>query len=178
MFSNIDKSIFFIASFSPLWAIMIVGHMLNNYANQHSWMASLILSAVVAFSIVFVVRKFRALRRSTNPKCVKVTKVREITVEYIPYVISYLFPILVQFDDLSRIVTVLAAIVLVAILYIKTRMVLTNPALLIAGFRLYEVNAVSYARPFIIISKRYPAEDVWIRDMDHDLCIEQKRQDH
>ena len=98
--------------------------------------------------------------------------------EYIPYIISCLFPILVQLDDPSRIVTVLAAIVLVAILYIKTRMVLTNPALLIAGFRLYEVNAVNYARPFIIISKRYPVEDVWIRDMDHDLCIEQKRHDH
>ena len=178
MFSNIDKSLFFIASFSPLWAIMIISYMVDNSTNLYSWIVSLILSGIILVSIFVVRRKFRTLRGSSNSKRVEVTQTREITAEYVPYIMAYLFPIFIQFDDASRIITGLLAIGFVAMLYIKTRLVLTNPALLLVGFRLYEVHAKNYERPFIIISKHYPAGDTDVRDMAHDLCIEKKPENH
>ena len=174
MFGNIDKSMLFVASFSPLWAIMIVGHMLDNHADHNSWIVSLVLSAAVAFSIVFVVRKFRAIRRSTNPKHIEVTRARETTVGLAPYIMVYMFSILVQVDDPSGFFVMFATMSLVGIIYVRTGMVLTNPAFIIAGFRIYEVDADDYARPFIIISKQHPAGGIWVRDCHHDLCIEQE----
>ena len=178
MLSGIDKYMFFIASFSPLWIIMMVGYALDNQASQYLWPAVTIPSAATTVSVLLIVRKFRALRRSTNAKKIKVEEAHEVTVKYIPYIMSYLFLILVEIDDLGTLVVVVASLALVGTLYVKTSMVLTNPALLLVGFRVYKVRATDYDRPITIISKRYPENTVKVRDVDHDLCITQKKQNH
>ena len=174
--SGIDKYLFFIASFSPLWIIMTVGYAIDNQAFQYLWLAVAVPSTATTISILLVVRKFHALRRSTNAKKIKVEKAHEVTVKYIPYIMSYLFLILVEINDLGTLVVVVASLALVGTLYVKTRMVLINPALLLVGFRVYKVRATNYDRPIMIISKRYPENIMNVRDIDHDLCIVQKKQ--
>jgi len=134
----------------------------------------IITSTIIVISILLTIRKFRTMRRSTNSKEIKIEKSREITMDYIPYIISYLFPILTEVDSLSTLFVVVAAMTLVGILYVKTRMVFTNPALILAGFRVYEIESNDYARPIKIIAKNHLKTTIHVRDMDHDLCIEQK----
>ena len=83
-----------------------------------------------------------------------------------------------EIDDLGTLVVMVTSLALVGTLYVKTRMVLTNPALLLVGFRVYEMRATDYDRPITIISKRYPENTVKARDADYDLCIAQKKQNH
>lgn len=156
---------------------MIIGHILENSMNLYSGIVVLGLSVGIIYSLYATTKKFHKLRQSTNAKVLKIKKVREITPEYIPYIMACLFPVLVQFEDISRLFTVIAAIVLVMVLYAKTRMVLTNPSLIIVGFKFYEVHATDYTNPLIVISKRYPEGNFRVRDMDHDLCLEQKCQE-
>ena len=174
MLGTVDKSLFFIASFSPLWVIMMIRYLMDNYYEQYVLIPIIIPLVIITISILLTVRKFRTLRRSTNSEEIKVKKSKEITSEYIPYIISYLFPILTVIDDIGTLFAVLAAMTLVGILYVKTRMVFTNPALILAGFRIYEIESDDYARPIKIIAKKYPGTTIVVRDMDHDLCIEQK----
>jgi len=174
MLGTVDKSLFFIASFSPLWVIMMIRYLMDNYDEPYVLITIIIPLVIIIISILLTVRKFKTLRRSTNSEKIKVEKSKEITSEYIPYIVSYLFPILTVIDGISTLFTVLAAMTLVGILYVKTRMVFTNPALILAGFRIYEIESKNYARPIKIIAKKHPETTVVVRDMDHDLCIEQK----
>ena len=174
--SGIDKYLFFIASFSPLWVIMTAGYALNHQTSQYLLPAIVIPSAVTAIATLLVVHKFRVLRRSTNAKEVEVEKVSEVTVKYIPYIMSYMFLIVVKIEDLGTLVAVVASLTLIGTLYVKTRMVLINPALLLVGFRVYEMHAASYARQMTIISKKLPEGTIKIRDIDRDLYIVQKGQ--
>lgn len=176
MLGTLDKYLFFIASFSPLWIIMSIRHILDNHDQCYSQIGVVVVFGIVAISIVSTRKKISSLRKSSNAKTITVSKSREITMEYIPYIVSCLFPIFVVIDGIGSFFTVIAAMALVGIFYVKTRMVLTNPAIILIGFKIYEIECEQYTRPIKIISKTLPERDhcIRVRDMDHDLCIEQK----
>ena len=176
MFSTVGKSLLFVASFSPAWAIAIIDYAFHNFEDPNSWTVILAASGVMAYAVLAAAGKFRSLRRSANAKKVEVVQVRMVTVEYLPYLLTSMVPVLVGFGDLADALTAVAITTILAVIYVRTGMVLTNPALVLAGFRLYEARAENYARPFVLISKRYPQGTVLVRDMAHDLCIEQARQ--
>jgi len=80
-------------------------------------------------------------------------EVKEITQDYIPYVISYLFPVLSDLTNPPMLFSVIAVLIIIGILYVRTDMLLTNPGLLLVGFRLYEVEAENHIDKLKIISK-------------------------
>ena len=174
LLSNINKSSFFIASFSPLWAIMMIRYAIDNYEMQYVYVPITIAMVVVTISILSAVKKFRSARRSTNLESFTIKKSEEITKTYVPYIMSCLFPILIVIDSLSTLFVVAAAMTLVGALYIKTRMVFTNPALILVGFKVYEIEAKDHTRPIKVIAKKYPESTIRARYIDHDLYIEQK----
>lgn len=175
MFSTVGKSLLFVASFSPAWAIAIIDYAIHNFEDPNSWTVILAASGVMAYAVLATAGKFRSLRRSANAKKAEVVQVRMVTVEYLPYLLTSMVPVLVGFGDLADALTAVAITTILAIIYVRTGMVLTNPALILAGFRLYEARAENYARPFVLISKQYPQGTVRVRDMAHDLCIEQAK---
>ena len=174
LLNNINKSSFFIASFSPLWAIMVIRYVIDNHETQYVSVPVIIVMMIIIASILQAVRQFRAARRSTNSESIAVEKSEEITKMYVPYIVSYLFPILVDIDSSSTLFVVVAAMTLVGLLYIKTRMVFANPALILVGFRVYEIKAKDRMRSIKIIAKRYPESTIKVRYIDYDLYIEQK----
>ena len=177
MFSTVGKSLLFVASFSPAWAIAIIDYAIHNFEDPNSWTVILAASGVVACAVLVTAGKFRSLRRSTNAKKVEIVQVQMATVEYLPYLLTSMVPVLVGFGDPADAFTAVAITAILAIIYVRMGMLLTNPALILAGFRLYEVRAENYARPFVLISKRYPQGTVRVRDMAHGLCIEQAKQE-
>ena len=174
--SGTYKYLLFIASFSPLFVIMTVGFALNHQDSQYLIPAIVIPLSIIAISTLLAIYKFRIFRRSTNAKEIKVEKVSEINIiQYIiPYIILYVFLISVKIEDLTTLVSILAILVLIGILYVKTRMILINPALMFVGFKVYEIHATDYTRPITIISEKRPEGIIKIRDIDHDLYIVQK----
>lgn len=166
---------FFLASFSPLWVIMITSYLIKNY-NVTNAIITIIVASILAITISDTVKKFRQLRTSSNPEKMEINEAREITQDYIPYVVSYLFPVLADLTDFSMLFAVIAILIIIGVLYVRTDMLLTNPALLIVGFRLYEVEVQNYHHKLKIIS-RSPIgrnDSILVREIGHRIYIEQK----
>ena len=178
MLGALYKYLFFIASFSPLWALMSIRYVINNPNQQYVYVVICIMVVIVLSSILLTGKKFSNLRNSTNSKKITVSESREIIPGHTPYIIPYLFSIPVAIDGYDTRFVIIAAMALVGILYVKTRMILTSPAIMLAGFRIFEIKSKDYARPIKVIAKKCPLRGhaIRVRDMDHDLCIEQKDQ--
>ena len=163
MFSTVGKSLLFVASFSPAWAIAIIDYAIHNFEDPNSWTVILAASGVMAYAVLATAGKFRSLRRSANAKKAEIVQVRMVTVEYLPYLLTSMVPVLVGFGDLADALTAVAITTILAIIYVRTGMVLTNPALILAGFLR---SGFTRRAPRItpdrscLISKQYPQAEL------------------
>lgn len=150
---NIKNKIeLFLSSFSPLWAIMIISYLIKSH-DISDVIIAIIISIIIAMTISDTVKNFRQLRTSSNSEEMTMKEVKEITQDYIPYVVSYLFPVLSDLTNPTMLFSVIAVLIIIGVLYVRTDMLLTNPALLLVGFRLYEVEAEGHIDKLKIISK-------------------------
>ncbi len=175
LLSTKNRIEFFLASFSPLWTIMIISYLIKSY-NITNAIIVVIIALILAITIYNTIKKFRQLRISSNSEKMEITEAREITQDYIPYVVSYLFPVLADLTNFSTLFAVIAVLIIIGVLYVRTDMLLTNPALLMVGFRLYEVEVQNYQHKLKIIS-RTPIgrnDSILVRAIGHEIYIEQK----
>lgn len=165
----------FLASFSPLWVIMIISYLIRSY-NQTSIIIAIIIGLSLIIPISDTINKFRQLRTSSNTEKMEIEESKEITQDYVPYVVSYLFPVLADLTNFSILFSVIGVLIIIGILYIRTDMLLTNPALLIVGFRLYEVKVKGYHHNLKIISKSPIGrnDSLQVRMISNLIYIEQK----
>lgn len=172
------KYLLFIASFSPVWIIVSISHILDNHDQLYSQIGVVISLIIVAISVILTTEKFASLRNSSNAKTLTVDTSQEIKVEYIPYIVSCLVPLLIVIHGPGSLFAVIATMVIIGIFYVKTRMILTNPIIILAGYRMYEIVDKQYTRPITVISKSRPERDqrIRVRDVYDNLCIEQKVQ--
>ncbi|MBB6447994.1 hypothetical protein [Bacillus benzoevorans] len=141
------KVILFLSSYSPLFLIIVL---LNLKLNEISkvkdilpqdkfWLIIImlilfILPNLILFSLIKRVRSFQPIREKTNTFVNKNGDVMN-------YIVTYLIPFLsFNFDKLNQTIAFAILILVLATVYIHSNIFYINPILIIAGYKIYDVN--------------------------------------
>ena len=141
MINIITRIAFFIASFFPLWGIMLY-LIIAKYGHDGFFIfvyAAIIM--VIILCISHVKTDIRDTKRTAdNPKNICICGKTETTREYVFSIIPYIMVASSADMNIENIIALVAVFVIIGILYIRTNMVLTNPMLLLIGFRIFEIE--------------------------------------
>ena len=141
LFNKITRISFFIAAFFPLWAIMMY-LVISKYGYDGIYLFVYVgFAMIIAACISHVRTEIRdTKRRAENPKSICICSKTETTKEYVFSVIPYILVIASTDMTQQSIVSLVSIFCIIGILYIRTNMVLTNPMLLLLGFRIFEIK--------------------------------------
>ncbi len=160
---------FFIASFFPLWAIMLY-LLISKYGYDgfliFAYAATVL---VIILCISHVKTSIRDTKRDAdNSKQIRIYGKTETTKDYVFSIIPYILVISSANMGMENIVSLVAMFVIIGILYVRTNMVLTNPMLLLIGFRVFEIECFEShndekPKKILLLSRYMPWNG---RDMD------------
>ena len=162
MINGITRITFFIAAFFPLWAIMMY-LTIAKYGYDGIYLFVYIgLSMIIAVCISHVRTDIRDnTKQAENSKCICIVSKSETTRDYVISVIPYLLIIASINITPQSIVSIICVFCIIGILYMRTNMVLTNPMLLLIGFRIfeikyYEIHDENIEKSTLLLSKKMP----------------------
>ncbi len=141
MINIVTKIAFFIASFFPLWGLVLY-LLISKYGyDGFNIFAYAGIIMIIITCISHVKTEIRNTKRiAENPKEICICAKTETVKEYVFSIIPYVIVIACSEMSAENIVSLVAVFVIIGILYIRTNMVLTNPMLLLIGFRLFEIE--------------------------------------
>jgi len=138
-FNVLTRISFFIASFFPLWGILLYLASYE-YSISEYWYAYILIILTVVICISHVKIFLRNLKnKSENSKQIVIKLRKETTHEYVFSIIPYLLVLTSADMQFEKIISLLVVFLIIGILYVRTNMVLTNPMLLLLGFRVFEI---------------------------------------
>lgn len=141
MINIITRIAFFIASFFPLWGIMIYLVISKYGYDGFNIFVYAAIIMIIILCISHVKTDIRDTKRTAeNPKKISICAKTETTKEYVFSIIPYIMVASSANMAIENIVSLVAIFVIIGILYIRTNMVLTNPMLLLIGFRIFEIE--------------------------------------
>lgn len=152
---------FFIASFFPLWGIMIFLAVFE-YGLESFLYVYLAIILVVVICISHVRIQFRKSKNEAeNPKILIIKSRKETTKEYVFSVMPYVLVLASADMQIEKIIALLAIFLIIGILYVRTNMVLTNPMLLLLGFRIFEItyeeqHKIGYEKTTLFVARNPP----------------------
>ena len=162
MINIITKIAFFIASFFPLWGIMIY-LVISKYGYDGFYLfvyVGIIMTIGVCASHVKTdIRNTK--RKAENTKEIYIYTKTETTKEYVFSIIPYIMVVFSADMTIENIVSLVVIFIIIGILYVRTNMVLTNPMLLLIGFRIFEIeyfelNNEKNKKTTLLLSKEAP----------------------
>ena len=131
---KLEKTIFFITAFSPLWAILIIKYSI--YDN----IAYVVLLIFIILPILYVFHELKQKKESiVDVEYVKVIKKQEITHDIIFYIFAYIPLLLINDFKWDEIIPFGILLVTVYVLYINKNMLHINP-IIILKYKTYRIT--------------------------------------
>lgn len=159
--NSFTRIAFFIASFFPLWGIMLY-LISNTYKVENYGFIYVGITLLIATCISQVRIQIRNYKKNAeNPQEIIIKSKKETTREYVFAVIPYLLVVTSIDMQFENIVVLMSVFFIIGVLYIRSNMVLTNPMLLLLGFRIFEITYVelhnqNYDKTTLLLTKKSP----------------------
>lgn len=139
------RLILFFSSYTPLFLIFGI-----QYPRSIAAYILLLLGVVS----ILILRQVLNLTRNLEPEPVYVTQVSYKDGEAMSYIVTYIIPFLgVNFTSMRNCISLIIMFLILAILYINSNLIYTNPLLNLCGYHIYELE-VKNSVNLILISKR------------------------
>lgn len=146
MFSKLAQTILFLSSYAPL---LFVFALLDSFG---AGLPSILCATAGAGSILGLWLILRSVP-DLGTSLVAVSTARPRDEDVMAYVVTYLLPFLGLATDTGREqLALLVFVLVVAVLYVRSRLFYVNPILSVIGYRLFEVTS-DEGRPVILLTK-------------------------
>jgi hypothetical protein len=147
------RAVLFLSSYAPLFLIVAM----RGWRDSHYLAIGLIIVAVLSVIVLFVF--LRAARRMAADKLV-VRTVLSRDGDAMSYIVTYLFPFLaVKLNDVTDATSLGIVLLVIAILYVNSNMIHTNPVLNMAGYHIFEIEDANGKTTALICKKAYIRTD-------------------
>lgn len=143
--SRKTRLLLFVSSLAP--ALIIAGLRLWDAQRHLSW--ALCTAGAVAF---FLTPLVLVLRRNAGRHELTVADIKDESGQVPTYLLTFVFPFLFLSGQMSKplIVAYVTFVVFMALLLYRTPLALINPAMLVAGYRVFSVNVTGEGGAYII----------------------------
>src|SRR6266446_3208384 len=143
------RIVLFFSSYAPLFLIIAM----------RGWRDSPYFAlALVALSLVSVLVLFVFLRVSgkLSPDRIRVDSVASRDGDSMSYIVTYLLPFLaVKLNDVTDVGSLGIVLLVIAVLYVNSNMIYTNPVLNIAGYHIFEIHDADGKTTALICKRAY-----------------------
>jgi len=165
--SKFTKAMLFVSSYFPLWFVVFL-----LYVKEHPLESAGMLAigvAAVAWMLLFLKKV-----QQRNAVKIHVARARRCDHEALSYIVSYLLPFLALPTEGWQKITAMAVFyLLLGFLYVNTDMIHINPTLLMARFRIYEVETEGGETRCVIARSRLLSNStISLVDIDDGLAVE------
>jgi hypothetical protein len=127
------RIILFFSSYAPLFLIIAVRGWRDSRDFAVALVAVSVVSVIVCFLFLHIARKLAADR-------IKVDSVASRDGDSMSYIVTYLLPFLaVKLNDMTDVGSLSIVLLVIAVLYVNSNMIYTNPVLNIAGYHIFEI---------------------------------------
>lgn len=157
----------FVASFTPLWFILIGSYLTNpDLAGPDSDGSGRPIAVLVSFAmdvaiVVCIMASSNAVagvRDDPNMERVEPSDVRDVTHSHAPSILVYTVFVAVGVASSYNLFLLLSIVGFVCLVLTKTNILLVNPSMLLVGFRIYEMKVDKPDREITLITKRPPLD--------------------
>lgn len=157
----------FVSSYFPLWFVVFI-----LYVKEHPFGSAGLLTVAVV-SVVWMLLYLRKTQQ-LNSHAVSVARAKRCDHEALSYIVSYLLPFLaLPAEGWQKITAMGVFYVLLGFLYVNTDMIHINPTLLLAKYRIYEIETVGGGTRCVIARNRLVSNStVRLVDIDDGLAVE------
>ena len=128
------RIILFFSSYAPLFLIIAMRGWRDSRYFAVTLVAVSVASVIVLFLFLRIARKLAADR-------IKVDSVASRDGDSMSYIVTYLLPFLaVKLNDVTDVGSLGVMLLVIAVLYVNSNMIYTNPVLNIAGYHIFEIH--------------------------------------
>lgn len=128
------RIILFFSSYAPLFLIIAM----RGWRDSPYFALTLIAVSVVSILVLFV---FLRISGKLSPDRIKVDSVASRDGDSMSYIVTYLLPFLaVKLNDATDVGSLGIVLLVIAVLYVNSNMIYTNPVLNIAGYHIFEIH--------------------------------------
>ena len=143
------RVILFLSSYAPLFLIITM----RGWGDNRYLAEGLALVAVLSVIVLFVF--LRTARRLAAGE-IKVDSVVSRDGDTMSYIVTYLLPFLaVKLNDVTDAASLGIVLLVIAILYVNSNMIYTNPVLNIAGYHIFEIQDSDGKTTALICKRAY-----------------------
>jgi hypothetical protein len=141
------RVLLFLSSYAPLFLIIAM----RGWSGSRYLAGGLAVVALLSVVVLFIF--IRNARKLTADK-ITVDSVISRDGDAMSYIVTYLLPFLaVKLSDVTDVASLGVVLFVIAILYVNSNMIYTNPALNIAGYHIFEIQDAE-AKTMALICKR------------------------
>src|SRR5215831_1215181 len=143
------RLILFLSSYAPLFLIVAM----RGWRHSRGLAAFLATAAVISVVVLFAF--LRTAQRLASDK-VHVSSISSRDGDAMSYIVSYLLPFLaVNLNDVADVGSLGVVLLVIALLYVNSNMIYTNPVLNVAGYHTFEIEDPGGKRSALICKRSY-----------------------
>lgn len=143
------RVILFLSSYAPLFLIIAM----RGWNDSRYLAAGIAVVAVLSVVVLFVF--LRSVQKLASDK-ITVDSVVSRDGDAMSYIVTYLLPFLgVKLNDVTDAASLGIVLVVIAILYVNSNMIYTNPVLNIAGYHIFEIQDADGKTTALICKRAY-----------------------
>lgn len=143
------RIILFFSSYSPLFLIVAM----RGWRDSHYFATGLVAVSAVSVLVLFV---FLRTAQKLAADRIKVESVASRDGDAMSYIVTYLLPFLaVKLNDVTDVGSLAMVLVVIAILYVNSNMIYTNPVLNVAGYHVFEIHDADGKTTALICKRAY-----------------------
>ena len=142
LFNFRKKIMFFMASFFPIWIIVVIKYLIEHHTTYDILISFVIIISII-ITTVFTLRDFSNHYSTITGEREKIVRVKEKSDRVVAHVVAYFFFILIEINDYSDLFVIISMIVLISIIFTRSGLVLTNPSLLLLGYKIYDITTTN-----------------------------------
>ena len=147
--NTLTRLILFLSSYAPLFLIIAM----RCWSDSVLLAFSLTLVATLSVAILFV---FLRVERNLAAEKIVVESAGSRDGDAMSYIVTYLLPFLaVKFNVPIDVTSLAAAFLVIAVIYISSNMIYTNPVLNLAGYHIFEIQDADGKTSALICKRPY-----------------------
>ena len=173
MISFHARMLFFVASFSPMWFVLIGSYLINDHSPMAIIISFSIIIGIIG-TIIYSCNLFAKYRESTNMDPVCIEHVKDITYKHTTHLIAYVFFVLIDVTLQHNMFVLISLAVFLCIVFSRTNMVLTSPALFAIGFKMYAAKVNLPTREITLLSTYNIKNDdqIYIKEIAPNIFVD------
>ena len=171
-----SRMILFVASFSPMWFILIGSYLIDN----HSSLEIITSFCIVIFIIGTIIHSCSIVGRythSTNMEGVELQYARDVSHKYVTHLVAYIFFVLIDITSNSNIFILVALAIFVSVIFSRTNLIFTNLAFFLVGFKIYDAEILEPTRRILLLSREEigKGDAIFVKSIAPDIYIDKAK---